>query len=416
MLQTASPKPSPLHADRWSSVTRRLGFADLFEAFSSGAAQRDTARQPIFEEVAALKARGYGALRLPETEGGKAISLPELFALTRDLAFADPNIAHVYRNHFFVVEQHLQSPDAPLARRVLDLIAQGAMFGVAFSEAGGGPAGSRGQVPGARLQWSQSDGLYRISGRKIYSTGNMYADYLFSSAIDERSGDIVQFLVRTDTTGVVLDDDWDGFGQKLTGSGTTILNDVAISPADIFKVNEPRPDEPYLYGFTFHQIYLTTIISGIVTRVLHDALATIRGRTRNFYHGLADHPSGEPEIQSVIGRIAAFRSAIVAVVDRAVQALNAAWAGAKGSEAEGLSIAASIAAAEAKVVTDEVAANLASLLIDIGSGSAVSTAKALDRHWRNIKVIASHNPRIYKERVIGDHYLNGSLPPTGAFF
>ena len=80
------------------------------------------------------------------------------------------------------------------------------------------------------------------------------------------------------------------------------------------------------------------------------------------------------------------------------------------------SMAASIAAAEAKIVTDEVAATLASLLLDVGSGSAVSTARALDRHWRNLKVIAAHNPRIYKERVVGDHYLNGALPPTGAFF
>ncbi|MEK6297541.1 MAG: acyl-CoA dehydrogenase, partial [Paraburkholderia tropica] len=46
----------------------------------------------------------------------------------------------------------------------------------------------------------------------------------------------------------------------------------------------------------------------------------------------------------------------------------------------------------------------------------VSSVAALDRHWRNIKVIASHNPRLYKERLLGQNLLNGQLPPTGAFF
>jgi hypothetical protein len=46
----------------------------------------------------------------------------------------------------------------------------------------------------------------------------------------------------------------------------------------------------------------------------------------------------------------------------------------------------------------------------------VTAEKALDRHWRNAKVIAAHNPRLYKERMLGDYLLNGTLPPTGAYF
>ncbi len=228
----------------------------------------------------------------------------------------------------------------------------------------------------------------------------------------------MQFLVSTKAPGVTLDDDWTGFGQKLTGSGTTVFEDVAVSPGDLFALPERAEGGPHLYGFTFHQVYLTVVISGIVTRILQDALALVRGRSRNYYHALAEHPSHEPEIQAVIGRIAAHRAAILAVTDRAVAALDRAWARAAEPDAEALSIAASIAAAEAKIVTDEVAATLASLLLDVGSGSgsAVATERALDRHWRNLKVIAAHNPRIYKERVVGDHYLNGALPPTGAFF
>lgn len=392
----------------WHEVTHRLGYAALLEGFAEGAAARDVARQPVFAETAALKARGFGAVRL--TEG---LTLPEFFALIRDVATADPNIAHVFRNHFFAVESHATTPERDFSARILGLAHQGAMFGVAFSESGAGPAGGQGYVPSARLE---RDGTgFRISGTKIYSTGNMYADYLFASAVDD-AGRARQFFIPTGAEGVGLADDWTGFGQKLTGSGKTVFDRVRIEAEDLFDVPQRAEDAPHIYGFTFHQVYLTTIISGISNRILRDALHLVRGRSRNFYHALHDHPAHEPEVQSVIGRISAHRAAINAVTERAVHALDMAWASADGPDAAALSAAASIAAAEAKVVVDESAPMIASLLIDVASGSGVTVERALDRHWRNIKVIASHNPRIYKERVLGDHYLNGTLPPTGAFF
>lgn len=410
MLKGTFPNPTPAQSAPldWAAVTHRLGYAALFQHFADGAAARDVGRTPLFAETRELKARGFGALRVDGT-----LPLPEFFALIRDLAKADPNIAHVLRNHFYAVETHRKTYDEAFSARILSLAEQGAVFGVAFSEGNANPAGGQGYVPSAKLE-RDGDG-FRISGTKIYSTGNMYADHLFASAVDD-AGRVRQFFIPTRATGVTLDDDWDGFGQKLTGSGRTVFDRVAIRESDLFDPPQRAEDEPFLYGFTFHQVYLTTIIAGIVNRIFADGLALVKGRGRNYYHALHEHPSQEPELQSVVGRIAAHRAAVEAVTERAVLALDAAWAGAKGPDAEALSVAASIAASEAKVVVDETAATLASLLLDLGSGSAVTTTRALDRHWRNIKVIASHNPRVYKERVLGDHYLHGTLPPTGAFF
>ncbi|SEQ93220.1 Acyl-CoA dehydrogenase [Faunimonas pinastri] len=397
----------------WSEPTRRLGLADAFARFAADAAERDVERRPIHAEVQELKAAGYGAVRLPTELGGAGLSLPDLFGLTRDLATADSNVAHVFRNHFHAVEQHLRTPDEPFSARLLDLARQGRMFGVAFSEVTRDPAGGRGTVPAAELAWSEAEGRYRISGTKIYSTGNMYADHLMVSARSGRTGEATAFLVGTEAEGVRLEDDWDGFGQKLTGSGRTVFDRVPVMETDLFTPPAQGPDS---YGYTFHQIYLTTIVSGVVQRILIDAINLVRGRSRNYYHGLADHPRQEPEIQSVIGRIAGYRSAVIGTVERAIAALDEAWLAAGTPDAHELSVQATIAAAEAKLVTDEVAATLASLLIDVASGSGVSVRNAFDRHWRNIKVIAAHNPRIYKERVVGDFHLNGTLPPTGAFF
>ena len=51
-----------------------------------------------------------------------------------------------------------------------------------------------------------------------------------------------------------------------------------------------------------------------------------------------------------------------------------------------------------------------SRLFEVGGSSAVSTRLALDRHWRNVRTIASHNPVLQRTRAIGMFELNGALP------
>jgi alkylation response protein AidB-like acyl-CoA dehydrogenase len=52
----------------------------------------------------------------------------------------------------------------------------------------------------------------------------------------------------------------------------------------------------------------------------------------------------------------------------------------------------------------------------VASGSTLSTERALDRHWRNVKVLASHNPSIYKHRILGAYELDGVRPPLDVYF
>jgi hypothetical protein len=52
----------------------------------------------------------------------------------------------------------------------------------------------------------------------------------------------------------------------------------------------------------------------------------------------------------------------------------------------------------------------ATLLFEAGSASATSTTRRLDRHWRNARTLASHNPAILREGYLGDYYLNGTIP------
>ena len=77
---------------------------------------------------------------------------------------------------------------------------------------------------------------------------------------------------------------------------------------------------------------------------------------------------------------------------------------------------AALAAAKAKVVVDELAIRSAGLLFDAGGASATKRSANLDRHWRNARTLASHNPSSYKARAIGDYEINGTPLPSKGFF
>ena len=398
-----------------SAYTASLGLSSTFERIAQTAVEREVAHRLAHEELGELKKLGFGALRLSKDAGGAGASLSELLSVARDLAAADSNIAHALRNHFWQVEAALRQPGHPFHAHVLALTAAGKTVGLSFAESDAPAAGALPSKVLTKIEWDDAGHVYRGSGQKVYATGNLYNDAFVGTAVESRTDATVQYVLdRGD--GVESDDGWDGFGQKLTGSGTARFTNVAIPAENVYPPDAPARADAAPWRFTFHQVYLTNCIAGVVRRIALDAVEVLRKRGRNFYHGETEHPVDEPVLQAQLGRIRAYAAAVEATVDRAVAALQAAW-DSYGTTAEyDAVLAASLSAAEAKVVVDDLAPQIASWLIDLGSGSAVSQKGGLDRHWRNIKVIASHNPRLYKERLLGQNLLNGRLPPTGAFF
>jgi alkylation response protein AidB-like acyl-CoA dehydrogenase len=398
-----------------STLSTRLGFAETIEHIAASAAQREREHRLPREEIATLKALGFGALRLSVDTGGSGLGLSELFVVARDIAAADSNIAHAFRNHFFQVESALRQPDHPFHAHVLKLAGEKKTIGLSFAQSDVPEAGARPTRVLNRLEWNEARNTYIGSGHKVYATGNLFNDAFVGVAVESRAEQTVQYVLERGE-GVGDEDDWQGFGQRMTGSGTAKFRDVSVPAAHLYAPDAPRPEGSAPWNFTFHQVYLTNCIAGIVRRVALDAVDVLRARSRNFYHGDTAHPADEPVLQAMLGRIRAYASSVEATADRAIHALQRAWDD-FGTRAEYEStLAATLAASEAKVVIDDLAPQVASWLIDLGSGSVVSRVGALDRHWRNIKVIASHNPRLYKERLLGQNLLTGFVPPTGAFF
>jgi alkylation response protein AidB-like acyl-CoA dehydrogenase len=151
--------------------------------------------------------------------------------------------------------------------------------------------------------------------------------------------------------------------------------------------------------------------------ILRDATELVRRRSRNFYYASAERAADDPLIQETIGQIAANAFAAKSVVLAAADALDEASQAWNPDKPDSTAAhQAALLAAQAKVVVDDLAVRSAANLFDAGGASATARSENLDRHWRNARTIASHNPRAHKAQAIGTHTINGTPLPSKGFF
>lgn len=396
-------------------------FTALLADIGAGAKDRDRNDENPFDQVAALKRAGFGVLRVPQEYGGAGLSVRELFSAVIDVARADPIVAHIFRTHFWFVEERLRTITDPVSQRWLREAAAGKIFGNAFSEKGALAVGSL--VFNTRLLPGDSahpGGIYRLTGEKYYSTGTLFSDYLTVAATTDHDS-VASVVVPTDRTGVRLVDDWDGFGQRRTGTGTTIFDNVLVTPEEIL-VDSPYDAEPTpTVQYASLQLYIHAVVAGVLASVVDDGVALLRSRTRSFSHALSETPVDDPLHQKLLGELASTAYVARAAVLDAADAIAAANDSAIRENSGGVPDAdaaqeAQLRAAKVKVHLDAVAAEAATRLLELGGASAASRARNLDRHWRNIRTITLHNPVALKAVAVGANLLHGTPVPANAYF
>lgn len=374
-------------------------FAPVFARIAEGALQREQDRTLAHDEVAALKEVRFGALRVPVEYGGYGASVRQQFRQLVNLAAAESNLPQALRVHWWFVEEQRLGTAGPDRDRWLRAVADGTLVGNAITEPGVGA------VDRYRTTLTpEGDGL-RLDGTKYYSTGSLYSDHIIVAA--DRDGERVAVLVDADADGITQHDDWDGFGQRLTASGTTEFHQVYV-PGD--RVLGPGYGTPgRTYGTAYLQLVQLAVLAGIAQRATDDVAAWVRDRTRTFTHAAADLPRHDPLVQQVIGRLSSAAYAARTIVLDIADQLDVILAG--DSEDPDLldRVEFDVARAQASVIPSVLDAT--TQLFEVGGASITSESLRFDRHWRNARTISTHNPLIYKLQTVGDHVLNGSELP-----
>lgn len=396
-----------LNRSRLEQLSAR--FAPLFADIAAGASERDRTGSLPREQVAALAAAGFGAIRVPESHGGAGATLPELFELLTELAAADPNITQALRSHFAFVEDRLVAVPGAERDAWLARFAAGELVGGAWTEIG---AVTVGEV-NTKVS-PDGNGGFVVNGTKYYSTGSIYADWIDTYAQRTDTGSRVIAVVNAHQPGVQLGDDWDGFGQRTTGTGTSTYTDAIVTAQNLIEF-----DTRFKYQTAFYQEVLLAVLAGTARAVEREFAAELAARKRTFSHAAADVAGQDPQLLQIVGEVSAAAFVAAGAVERVAASLQRAYETAvgihtgdvTGQEDEAANDAAELASAQAQVALTPLVLNAVTHAFDALAASATSTAKNLDRHWRNARTAGNHNPWVYKARLVGDQAVNGVALP-----
>jgi len=396
VTSTITSGPAPRTHEQWIETARAVA-ADL----ARDALERDRANALPHAEIDRLRRAGLLSLLVPAPQGGGGGDWRTAYQVIREIAVADGSIGQLIGYHyqiswnagFFANWEMLEA----LNRRGA---AEGWFWGGAFNPRD------------ADLALTPDGDGYRLDGRKSFSTGARVADRIGASAVRSDTGEPVFIVLDPRQPGVTFADDWDNLGQRLTASGSVAFDGARVEPDGIVASLAPDALTPFgtlvtpAIQLVFIQFYL-----GIAEGALATAREYTRTRTRPWVVSDVERATEDPYILQTYGDLVARTRAARALADEAIDALaTIIEAGPDALDWDGRGeIAEHVAAA--KVVATQVSLDVTTRIFEVTGARATANAVGLDRFWRNVRTHTLHDPVAYKQREVGDHFLNGQHPP-----
>lgn len=394
-----SAAPTRPEAKRLTTDAEALAAAHaVADQIAVGAAERDRERRLPYAEADIFSSSGLWALQVPAEFGGPALSSATVAKVFTIIAEADPSIAQLAQNHYCFVE-HIARLGSPEQKNFfLDRILKGDRLGNGFSEKGGK------HVRDISTRLTRAGERFRLNGEKFYTTGAIFADWIPIGAIGPDDKPIVAILPRG-AQGLEIVDDWSGFGQRTTASGTLRLVDVEVQAEQLIDTSKAY-EKPSAAG-PYAQINHVAIDVGIASAAIRDTIAFVRDRARPWIDAGVERASEDPYVIREVGDLIwRFRAAEL-LLERAANLLDAA----RAEPTEDTVAEASLATAEARIASDQIAIAAGNKLFELAGTRSVAEAENLNRHWRNARVHTLHDPVRWKFHAIGNFHLNGVKPP-----
>lgn len=362
------------------------------------AIERDRDRRLPHEELDWLSDAGLLAITVPKAYGGAEVSSGTLAEVIALLSAADGSIGQIPQNHFFILHALWLEGSEEQKRFFYGRILAGERIGNALSEIGTKTAQDH------NTHLSTDGPLRRLNGRKFYCTGALFAHWVAVVANDDEGRSTISFVPR-ETPGLAVIDDWAGFGQRVTASGTVTLDNVEVHPFSVISLRATF-DRPTSMG-PVAQIMHAAVEAGIARAALAETLHYVKHHARPWKDSGLDHGYQDPYTIAGIGEVRIRVAGSDALLERAGRFADIAVA---DPTVETVA-AASVAVAEAKVASTEASLLAASKLIEFAGSRATQAQFGLDRFWRNARTHTVHDPVRWKYRAIGDYWLNGINPP-----
>ncbi len=386
------------HAHVIQSDAEALEIAcNLAQQFKAGAIQRDAERILPFEEIEAYSQSGLWAITVPKQYGGAEVSSYTVAQVIALMSGVDGSIGQIPQNHFYGLEILRNSGTEQQKQKLYAEVLKGARFGNALAEFKTKTAAQR------QTAIRKTDQGYVINGEKFYCTGSLFAHRIPTLVVNEQDQQFLAFVPR-DSQGLTLIDDWSGFGQRTTGSGTVKFNNVQVLAEDVVPFDIAY-SEPTISG-PFAQLLHASIETGIARAAFEETLNRVR-QARPWIDSGVNQATDDPLTKFELGRIVADVRASEVLLKQAAGSIDAAR---PAPTAENVAKA-SLDVAKVRAHSTETALKASSKLIELAGSRGSQREDGLDRFWRNARVHTLHDASRWKYYFIANHILNGVLPP-----
>ena len=370
---------------------------ELAAVLKRDSALRDRERRLPHDELELFSRTGLWGISVPKAFGDTGVSNTTLANVIAVIAAADSSLGQIPQNHFYALEVLRVNGSPQQKQHLYEEVLAGQRFGNALAELGTKNAHER------TTHLAKAEHGFRITGRKFYATGALYAQRIPTSFVDDDGVQHLAFVPR-DSEGLTVIDDWSGFGQRTTGSGSVVFDNVWVAAEDVIPFQSAF-ERPTTVGPLAQSLH-AAIDTGIARAAYEDALHFVRTKTRPWIDATTDIASEDPLTLKSFGHLSVRLSATEALLERAGEFLDRAQA---NPTAETVA-AASIAVAEARALSTEISLAAGSTLFELAGSQATLAEHGLDRHWRNARVHTLHDPVRWKYHLLGNWVLNGKRP------
>jgi len=297
----AVPAPTPLPTPDWVSLMRELG-----PSFAARAEGHDATDAFVKENYEELRSRGVFGAGVPSELGGGGASHAELCAMLGELARHCGSTALALSMHTHLVAvnawrwRHEGAPTDGLLRRV-------AAERLALVSSGGSD-----WLPGSGTA-ERVEGGFRISARKVFSSGSPAGQLLVTSAVyaDPAAGPtVLHFAVPLSAKGVRIEETWRTLGMRGTGSHDIVIDGVFVADA---AVGVRRP------AGKWHPLFHT--IASVAFPLIYAVYVGVAEAARDLAVGEARKKKADTSLISLVGEmeneLATARLALRSMVDNA---------------------------------------------------------------------------------------------------
>ena len=369
----------------------------LAEQFKSNAVQRDAQRILPFQEIEAYSQSGLWAITVPKQYGGAEVSSLTVAKIIALMSGVDGSIGQIPQNHFYALEVLRNTGTEQQKQKLYAEVLKGARFGNALAEFKTKNATQK------QTAITPTEHGFVVNGEKFYCTGSLFAHRIPTLVKDHENREFLAFIAR-ESEGLELIDDWSGFGQRTTGSGTVKFNNVQVAAEDIIPFDTAF-SQATLVG-PFAQIMHAAIETGIARAAFEETLHRVR-QARPWIDSGVDQATADPLILFELGRIVADVRASEVLLKQAARSIDAA----KPQPTAHNIAKASLDVAKVRAHSTETALKASSKLIELAGSRGSQREDGLDRFWRNARVHTLHDASRWKYYFIANHLLNGVLPP-----